>query len=158
LDWNLEEVTEEHILLSQHVDGGYKDHLIPWAAIASWGELLGVPDSDIVLEAILREAHEATEETDWAALYAARRESLPTPQPVARLQMRSISAAPPLETLVTVQARARQRLGLDAPRVLTLAETTSPINTALADHQDAIDAHADSFREYLQPNPEESQE
>lgn len=159
MDWQISEITDSDVILARSVEGGIATHTIPWQAIASWSELLGVPDYDLVLEAIIRDAHETPDGgiTDWSPMYQALRavrkeEEEPVPAPTVRT-MRAVVAPShsALDQLVTAQAEARAQLNLDAPRVLSREEAESPIAVAVNEHAGKIASLAAEFRTGLGP-------
>lgn len=153
------EATETYLVVYEvDVAGNPRFHQVPWEALASWGELLGIDDPHLTLQVILDQDRS---EPDWTSLYAAlaavvqaqARATLaanapvmiPFAHPLLHLEEGELRA---LETgRAVVQAAQRAALGIPetAPLMRAFTSDPDPIATAVADHITEIEAARSRF-------------
>lgn len=144
MGWELSSVTDEKLVLVNHEE--QHAHEIPWAAIASWGELLGISDNTEVLAYLQAVAVGDAPEPDWETLYAALQ------APLAEQARNALNGMPqPLTMAILETAETRtqtQARNLMAPMSV---EPVGPIVEAVQAHAHTIEEARRDFLTQLTP-------
>lgn len=136
--WEIHSATDEKLVLINQTENHI--HEIPWGAIGSWGELLGIEGDAEVLDAII--SLSGTEnEPDWGQIYEAYEAGrecpvLPAVGPVTRQG----SSSP-------VEVGESQPLAVFLGR--SVIPRVDPIGDALLVKAEEIEAVRDSFRQEI---------